>query len=184
MPPITTSNSRRLALGCVVAGAALAAVGIGSVLFVFLAGNMPPDAPLPRMYRTETTLRQAAAALELYRTHHGAYPDLGWGGLRAAWRLAEGPARPDPTDAWQQPLVYIPHGAYATPGLPVMLCDGAPCAPGTFQLYSVGADGDAGLGDPERQVDNITSWEDVPAWREHYQALHEAFMHQPQGDEP
>jgi hypothetical protein len=180
---MTTSSSRRLALGCVVAGAAAAAVIVAAVLFFFLVGNMPEEAPLARMYQTETTLRQAVAALEHYRARHGVYPPPGWGGLRAAWRSADGLTRPEPTDAWQQPLVYIPHEAYDTPVFPVLECDGAPCAPGTFQLYSVGADGDAGLHDPERRADNITSWDAVPTWREHYQALHEAFMSHPQGGE-
>ncbi len=181
---MATSNFRRLLAGGLLIAVAAGVAAVAAVLFAFLAGNMPPDAPLARMYRTEGVVRQAVAAITAYRAQHGVYPRAGAEGLHAAWRMAGQPALPGPVDAWDQPLVYLPHDAYTTSGLPVMPCDGGPCAPQTFQVYSVGADGDPGLYDPERRVDNITGWDAAPVWREAYQARHKTFMMGKQGGEP
>ena len=45
------------------------------------------------------------------------------------------------------------------------------CAAESFQLYSVGADGIAGVDEAAKQRDNICSWDLVKSWRVVYHRL-------------
>ncbi len=154
---------------------ALVAAGILVALaavYTLAALRMPQDAPLARMYRTEADIAFLAHAVEAYRAETGAYPPAGRDGLqlatkrlsRAADYVPDGP----PPDAWGHPYIYVPNTQYAEPGSQAMRCGGGYCAPDTFQIYSMGSDGDAGLDDTARQSDNITSWDSAKSWRAAY----------------
>lgn len=164
---------RRGCLAAAVAAALVILLPAGTCLYLSL--RLPEDAPLPRMYRTEAALRALATAVEAYRDAHGAYPPGGPAGLDAAVRLLSrkvdympGGA---PEDAWGRPFRYVPHTQYEAPDSPALRAPGgAPYAPGAFQLYSDGADGDSGLANPGAQRDNITNWDAARSWRPVYRA--------------
>lgn len=127
------------------------------------------------MYRTESDLIYLRNAIESYRAKEGAYPPAGPRGLREAVERLSGAARylPDgpPCDAWGRPYCYVPNTQYAQPGSRALGMGGAYAAPDTFQVYSVGADGDAGLDNPALQKDNITCWEAAKPWRPVYRQM-------------
>jgi hypothetical protein len=148
----------------VIAGGAAALVA-GSLFYLF-ALQLPEDAPLARMYRTEADLRALVTALSIYYSAHKAYPPPSHHGLRLATDFVsrnadyfpEGP----PPDAWGRPFRYVLRPPY--PQGTVSPADG-------FWLYSAGDDGEDGLDDPAKQHDNICSWDPSKSWRAFYREL-------------
>ncbi len=155
-------------------------VVVGGV-YVIVAMRLPEEAPLARMYRTEASLTALARAIDGYRIAKGAWPPPGPEGLkmatdhlsREAGYLPDGP----PSDAWGRPFVYVPSDAYAAPGSRALPnAEGGYCAPDSYQVYSMGADGDPGLEQPAAAEDNIVRWDDSRPWRALYRVLNDAFM--------
>lgn len=153
---------------------------LAAAAYVFYARRLPEDAPLARMYRTEATLRLLVRAVDGYRAAHGAWPPAGPEGLERAVAhlsrnvnyLPEGV----PRDAWDRAYVYVPADEYDGPdSLALRGPDGAWHAPGACQIYSRGADGDAGIGNPAAQRDNIVSWDPDRSWRPHYRTLNRRY---------
>jgi hypothetical protein len=132
----------------------------------------PKDAPMSQMYRTEAELRELQTAVETYYIDKAAYPPPGQEGLaKAVAHLSRNvdymPLGPT-VDAWGQPFVYVPHTHYEDPESGAIRDGEAFGAPDTFQLYSVGYDGDAGLEDAEKRGDNVKNWGKKHEWRPHY----------------
>jgi hypothetical protein len=149
--------------------------------YIIVAKRLPEDAPLARMYRTEASLAGLVRAVEGYRHDTGAWPPPGPEGLkmatdhlsRAASYFPDGP----PPDAWGRPFVYVPGDTYAAPGSSALRdARGGHFAPDSFQLYSVGADGNPGLEQGSAAEDNIVSWDDSRPWRALYHKMNKAFM--------
>jgi hypothetical protein len=144
------------------------AVVLVLVVAVFVARSfwVSPDAPMSRMYRTEADLRSLMTAIETYYAYKGVYPPPGEAGIAVALAHLSQTVDyfPDgaPLDGWGQAFVYVPHFAYRG-GESGALKDGDYFAPDSYQLYSVGADGDA-----ETVADNITSWDADRSWRRIY----------------
>ncbi|MBI5095780.1 MAG: type II secretion system protein GspG [Candidatus Hydrogenedentes bacterium] len=169
-------TSRAIRRGCGIA-VAVAVVSVAALALMILipAWRLPQDAPLARMYRTEADLAVLVKALDTYHAARGVYPPGGAGGLRMATDflsrtghyLPEGP----PTDGWDRPFVYVPGDAYAAPESQALHRAEVYYAPHTYQVYSLGADGAAGIGDVAQQQDNITSWDSAKPWRSTYQRL-------------
>jgi hypothetical protein len=163
----------------VVVWGGLAAFGIVAIGWI-MSLRVPKDSPLARMYRTEADLRALVTAVEMYRRHLGVYPPGGREGLRAATKhlsrnvdyLPQGP----PNDGWDRPYVYVPHTEYARLGSRAFTGPRGAFAPQTFQIYSVGRDGDAGLTNPELARDNIVSWDPDCSWRAVYKEGQSEFM--------
>ncbi|MFA6242360.1 MAG: type II secretion system protein GspG [Candidatus Hydrogenedentales bacterium] len=155
---------------------------------VIVAISTPQGSPTAQMFRTEATLSSLAHAVETYHAAYGAYPPAGDAGLELAVRhlsktvnyLPGGP----PRDSWEHAYYYAPTAAYEVPGSMALKSENGYFSPNSFQLYSAGIDGDPGLEDPRRRVDNITSWEEERPWRAKYRALQQAYfkshVHAPQ----
>ena len=150
--------------------------GAAALAAVFLAASlkMPYDAPLARMYRTEADIASLARAVELYKEARGEYPPPGLDGLRQATDFVSGargffPDGPTP-DAWGRPYKYVAHTDYANPDWGAQRCGGSFCAPNEFQIYSAGADGEAGT------PDDILGWDQSRPWRPVYNLMNEDFM--------
>ncbi|MCL4216299.1 MAG: type II secretion system protein GspG [Candidatus Hydrogenedentes bacterium] len=160
--------------GCVTA--TLLVIAAAMAVLLVPAWLRSPDDPLARMFRTEADLTALSHAVDVYREQEGAYPPPGLDGLeRAAAALSRNMdyfAKGPPRDAWDLPYIYVPATEYANETRKA-LKDGAGgwFAPDTFQLYSTGADGEAGLTNPEAQRDNITSWDKTKSWRKIYRNL-------------
>lgn len=161
------------------AGAGILVAGV----CLILAGRLPEDAPLARMYRTEATLAALARAIDGYHAARGAWPPPGPDGLRmatdhlsrVAGYLPDGP----PPDAWGRPFVYVPNGAYVEPGSQALQDEqGRYHAPDSYQVYSTGGDGDPGLEQRGAAADNIVHWDDSRPWRALYRSMNDAFMAQ------
>jgi len=148
--------------------------------YLIVAISTPFGSPTAQMYRTEATLKSLANAIETYRADVGAFPPAGEAGLNLAAAhlsktvnyLPDGP----PNDAWDHPYHYVPSTSYDTPGSNALKSDTGYFSPDTFQLYSAGLDGDPGIEDPRKRVDNITSWDREHSWRAKYRALQQAFF--------
>lgn len=139
------------------------------VLGVAYSLMVPVDSPRARMFRTEADLTSLVTALETYKADKGEYPPSGPAGLRMATDHLSRTANymPDgpPPDGWGRPYCYVRAQDYA--GSDTVLRDsGGNChAPGTYQLYSAGEDGNL-----QTQQDNICSWRrDAKPWREWYE---------------
>lgn len=170
---MTSSRWRKAALVClflIAGGAALL------TLFVAISLKMPYDAPLSRMYRTEADMAGLARAVELFKEGRGGFPPPGVEGLRQATDFVSGSRRffPDgpPPDAWGRSYAYAAHTDYANPDWGALECGGSFCAPGAYQLYSAGADGQAGT------PDDITGWDESHPWRPVYNLMNEEFLRQ------
>ena len=132
------------------------------------------DSPIARMYRTEADLASLANAIDAYFEAKGVYPPPGGVGLAVALEhisqsvdyFPDGP----PLDGWGRPFHYVPSFAYPTHDSGA-LKDGTYLAPETYQLYSLGQDGDAGRTNPAARADNITSWDSDRPWRSLYGKL-------------
>ena len=158
----------------------LLAMACFGVVFGFIAYSVsvPKGSPKAQMNRTEAALTLLVTALESYKTDLGAYPPPGQDGLRLATKHLSRNVNYVPgdesLDAWGQPFVYVPAAAYGAPG--TLDEGGAFLAPGTYQLYSVGMDGDPGADSIEKRYDNVTSWEADAPWRATYQRRHQKFF--------
>ena len=168
---MTSSRWRKLALVClflIVGGAALLAV------FVVTSLKLPYDAPLARMYRTEADVAALARAVEMFKQARGQYPPPGIEGLRQATDFVSGSRGffPDgpPPDAWGRPYKYVAHTDYGNPGWGALRCGDSFCALDSYQLYSVGADGETGT------RDDISSWDNSMPWRPVYNLMNEEFI--------
>jgi len=129
------------------------------------------DSPVARMYRTEADLASLVNAIDSYYEAKGVYPPPGDVGLATALdHISEAvdyfPGGP-PSDGWGRAFRYVPHFAYPTKDSGA-LKDGAYFAEDGYQLYSLGADGDAGKTNARARADNITSWERDRPWRDVY----------------
>jgi len=169
------SSARRFG-GCLPPVVVLCVFGlILASFYLLLSLRLPKDAPLARMYRCEADLAFLIKAVDHYRELKGAYPPAGAGGLAEATRLLSSKANylPDgpPPDAWGHPYHYVPHTQYDQSQWLAQRCGEGFCAPGTYQIYSGGADGD-----PAKQDDNICSWDSSKAWRIVYREANKAFM--------
>lgn len=156
-----------------------AAIMIGGVYLV-VSIRMPEDAPLARMYRTEADLVALRKAIDTYHQTYGVYPRAGAGGLRRATdflsrNAAYFPQGP-PLDGWGRPFHYVPFTQYQDPTAGALSSNGDYHAPNTYQLYSLGADGEAGLHTSDSQLDNITSWDSRKPWRNVYGKLQETYL--------
>lgn len=165
-------------------------LGFGAVVLVALvalvavlalpAWRLPENAPLARMYRTEADLAVLVKALDTYHAAYGVYPPAGLGGLRLATDYLSRtghymPTGPTP-DGWGHPYVYVPNGSYGESCSQALRGERGYFAMDSYQVYSLGADGAAGLTDPEKRRDNITSWDRAKSWRPVYKALNAAYM--------
>ncbi|NIA14000.1 MAG: hypothetical protein GWP08_07960 [Nitrospiraceae bacterium] len=147
---------------------------------VLISLRMPEDAPLARMYRTEADLTGLARALDGYYAEHGQYPPAGPEGLRMATEhlskiAAYFPSGPPP-DAWDRPYCYVPAAQYDDPGAGALRSEDGHCAPGAYQLYSLGADGASGIDREAARHDNICNWDKTKPWRRVYRKMNKAFM--------
>ena len=167
-------NRLRLAVrGCLVAALAACIVCLIVFLVYFaVALRIPNDAPRARMYRAETDLTAMAKAVDTYFNTHGAYPESGSEGLRRATAHLSSSADYFPTgpplDPWYRPYVYVRHTDYRKPGSWALHVPEGFHAPNTYQLYSKGADGVAGLDDEAQRRDNICHWDRAKSWRPLY----------------
>ncbi len=172
--------SGRILRGCLFAvGIAVALVVAGVVSLLIVSWRRPEDSPLARMYRTEADLAALAKAVAMYAEAHSVYPPPGQVGLRLATDYVSRDTAyfPDgpPPDGWERPYRYVPSSEYAAKNSGACRVEGEFAAPGAFQLYSLGADGVAGLDDAAQQADNITSWDPSKAWRAIYHEQEVAF---------
>lgn len=177
----STSTSRRTISGkYILLFFPILAVLSFAATHLIVALSTPRHSPKAQMYRTEATLRSLANAIETYRADLGTYPPAGESGLRLAVThlsktvdyLPDGP----PRDAWDRAYYYVPSADYDLPGSTAIKMDGQSMAPGTYQLYSAGIDGDPGLDDPRKRADNITSWDSERPWRTKYYYLQQAYF--------
>ena len=174
------SDARRLG-GCLPLAAVLCVFGLILASFYFLLSlHLPKDAPLARMYRCEADLAFLIKAVDHYHEVKGEYPAAGAEGLAEATRLLSAKVNylPDgpPPDAWGRAYQYVPHAQYGQPQWQALRCGEAFCAPGAYQIYSAGADGDAGMNDPAKRADDICSWDPSKPWRAVYREANAAFM--------
>jgi len=166
-------SSRWRKVGCVFL---FLAAGVAALAAVFVAASlkMPYDSPLARMYRTEADIASLVRAVELFKEARGEYPPPGLDGLRQATDFISGARAffPDgpPPDAWGRPYKYVPHTDYDNPDWGAQRCGKSFCAPNAFQIYSAGADGEAGT------RDDITPWDKSRPWRPVYNLMHEDFV--------
>ncbi len=170
MKSISTSKTKRVCFFAAF-GATVLFFSIG-VSYLIVVLSTPEDSPRARMFRTEADLRALVTAIETYNDNWGVYPPPGPMGIRAATdflsrNVAYLPGGP-PFDAWGHPYQYVPATAYGEPGSGALRGEDDYYAPGTYQLYSPGMDGDPGLAETLKQRDNITSWEATRPWRAVY----------------
>lgn len=178
MKSTSTSKGRR---GCFFAvfGALIIFFSIG-VTGLILAISTPQDSPRARMFRTEADLRALITAVETYKSALGAFPPAGPEGLRLATEFLSRnvdylPGGP-PLDAWGNAYQYAPATAYNSPGSPALKDDSGYFAPGSYQIYSPGMDGDAGMEETLKQRDNISSWDIQRSWRSVYTERQKKFL--------
>jgi hypothetical protein len=174
---MTLISKRR---GCLpIALLVVAPFGILAAAWLYYSWRIPADSPLAQMYRTEVDLRALVTALETYRDAHGAYPPSGPEGMALAVEVLSGEPgyMPDgpPPDAWGRPFRYLAAGDYEGAGAQAFSDGDEYFVHSEFQLFSVGADGEAGYDDTAPQRDNINNWERHKGWRAHYHELQEAF---------
>lgn len=174
-----TSKSRRNGCILLVFFLLMATVAVG-LSFLVMSIAVPENSPLAQMYRTEAALALLINAIETYRADLGDFPPPGQEGLRLATRHLSRHVNyvtdEQSLDAWGRPFVYVPARAYTESDSPAIRDGIAFFAPDTYQLYSVGIDGDAGLESAAKRADNIVSWDDRRTWRERYRKLHQEFF--------
>lgn len=159
---------------------ATAATALAFVAWLLVAAwRLPADAPLARMYRTEADLASLVKVIELYRRDCGAYPPAGVAGLALATKAVSRrvdyfPGGPPP-DGWERAFCYVPSAQYGETGTGALGDGGAYFAPDTFQIYSMGEDGDPGIDNIVHREDNIVSWEPRKPWRAAYARKNAAY---------
>lgn len=148
--------------------------------FIAYSVSIPMGSPKARMNRTEAGLTVLMTALRAYKTDFGVYPPAGQEGLLLAAKHLSRNVNylPDTQalDAWDRPYVYVPSTDYAKPGSGALEEGGKYFAPDSYQLYSVGMDGEAGENSIEKRADNITSWDAGHAWRKTYFRRHQEYF--------
>ena len=168
---------RRTCLVAFLVPAAAAALLLAGLIVWSL--RMPRNAPLARMYRTEVDLTVLVNAVEAYHGEHGVYPPAAAEGLRLATDRLSGQVDylPEgiPCDAWGNPFHYVPARDYAQPGSGALRSQEGYFAPDTFQIYSGGGDGDAGIDAADPRRDNIHSWDSDKSWRATYHEYQRVF---------
>lgn len=174
-----TSKEKRngCILGIFFGGLSLFSVGLA---YLVISISTPAGSPMAQLYRTEVGLTALVKAVETYKNDLGVYPPAGQEGLLLAARHLSRNANYMPEeqqlDSWGHPYVYVPASDYAKPGSGAMKDRDTYFAPDTFQIYSVGMDGDAGDEAPLRRKDNITSWEPDRPWRPTYKDRHKEYF--------
>lgn len=148
--------------------------------YLVISISTPQGSPMAQLYRTEVGLTALVKAVETYKNDLGVYPPAGQEGLTLATRHLSRNANYMPeqqdVDSWGHPYIYVPASDYAQPNSGAMRERDAYFAPDTFQIYSVGLDGDAGQEAPLRRRDNVTSWESDRPWRPVYKELHKQYF--------
>jgi len=134
---------------------------------------------MARMYRTETGLAALENATRQYFLKYRTYPPAGEAGLRlAAGYLSRNvdylPGGP-PLDGWGRPFQFVPASQYSEPQWEAIEGPQGYYNPGSYQLFSVGADGKAGVDNATAQADNITNWDRDRSWRAAYARLQEEY---------
>lgn len=175
-----TSKSRsRVLLTLVLIGMCIFGVVLG---FIAYSVSIPAGSPKARMSRTEAALTLLKTALDTYKTDLGVYPPAGQAGLRMATRHLSRNVNyiteDESLDGWDQPFVYSPGADYSKEGSGALETDGKYFAPDSYQLYSIGMDGDAGVVATDKRADNITSWEADHIWRKTYQRRHQEYFYE------
>lgn len=169
----------RRALTYVAAGLFLAAATLAGWMLVS-AARLPQDAPLAQMYRAEAGLAALMKAVETYQAAYGAYPPAGREGLRQAAAHLSGAANflPDgpPLDPWGRDYVYAPSREYDVADSLALRDESGFYSAQTYQLYSMGADGDPGIDQPGARRDNISNWDPEKPWRSVYKERNRLFM--------
>ncbi|MDZ4860961.1 MAG: type II secretion system protein GspG [Candidatus Hydrogenedentes bacterium] len=176
-----TAKSRRRRNGCILTAFFGGFAAISLVLgYIIIAISTPPGSPKAEMYRTESALTALVTAVNTYKADLGMYPPAGQDGLVRAMRHLSKTANYMPQtealDSWGNPFIYAPSDSYASTNSGAMRDDNAYYAPDTYQLYSVGMDGDAGANSIYKQMDNITNWDGEKPWRETYHRRHQEFF--------
>lgn len=152
-------------------------IGVGLLVAAIAAFLIIPsltrdsESPIARMYRTEADLASLVNAIDMYFEAKGVYPPPGEVGLAVALDhisqsvnyFPDGP----PVDGWGRTFHYVPSFAYPTKNSGA-LANSAYFAPDSYQLYSLGQDGDDGRTNPAARADNITSWDEDRPWRSVY----------------
>lgn len=174
---MTSKRRSQFLLTLVLVGMCVLGIVLG---FIAYSVSIPMGSPKARMNRTEAALTVLVTALRTYKTDFGVYPPTGQEGLRLATKHLSRNVNymPDDNalDAWGQPFVYVPSADFAKPGSGALEERGVYSAPDSFQLYSVGMDGDAGENAIAKRADNITSWDENHSWRETYFRRHQDFF--------
>ena len=171
----------RVLRGCAVTTiCAMAGLSACAIAYAVYASRIPHDSPIARMYRAETDIGTLVRAVEVYRKEHGAYPEPGMEGLRKATaqfssKAVYFPGGP-PMDPWGRAYQYVSHERYAEPGSAAMRGPDGYYMPDGVQVYSMGADGDAGLEDASHAMDNLSNWDKERSWRALYKTLHKQYM--------
>jgi type II secretion system (T2SS) protein G len=168
-----TSSAKRW--GCTTFCVVAVGGAVALYAYVLYTSRVPADWPLPSMYRTEADLRVLVKAVEQYHSDLGVYPPAGLVGLRRATdhlsRVGNYMPAGPPGDGWGREYAYVPHLDYDRVESPALRDTTGIYAPGAYQIYSAGRDGDPGAEDASAQVDNITSWDlGTRPWRAHYRA--------------
>ncbi len=149
---------------------ALLIISVGA-LIITPALMRDSDSPVARMYQTEADLASLANAIDAYHDAKGVYPPSGEVGLAVALDHISQTVDyfPDgaPLDGWGRAFHYVPHFAYPSKDSGALRGE-IYFAPDTYQLYSLGEDGDSGKADRAAQADNITSWDRERSWRNVY----------------
>ena len=166
-------------LTLVLIGMCLFGIALG---FVAYSVSIPAGSPKARMSRTEAALTLLKTAIDTYKTDLGVYPPAGQPGLRMATKHLSRNVNyitdEESLDGWDQPFIYVPSAEYATKGLGALEVSGKFFAPDTYQLYSIGMDGDAGIDATDKRADNITSWESDHPWSKTYQRRHQDYFYE------
>jgi len=152
----------------------LAVVMVLLAIFLVHWSRRPGASPLEKMQWTEAQMDQFSNALNVYYTAYKQYPTMAHFGRvihSCAILYSEG----KPLDAWGHPFAYVPAYQLDEDGSPA-LANGSFYPEAPYQLYSRGADGDAGNVKMKARVDNITSWEKAKPWRKSYEKLEKDYQ--------
>ncbi|HRI87836.1 MAG TPA: type II secretion system protein GspG [Candidatus Hydrogenedentes bacterium] len=172
--------SRRRRNGCILTaffgGFAALSLALG---YIIIAISRPEGSPIAQMFRAEAGLAVLVMAVETYKTDLGAYPPSGQEGLLLAMRHVSKNVDYMPQDQaldpWGFPFVYVTRDAYASTAS-ALQNDGAYLSPNTYQLYSIGMDGDAGVDSSYGVNDNISNWDTDKSWRKTYERRHREYF--------
>jgi hypothetical protein len=138
------------------------------VTFRIISGSrMPLDSPVPMMYRTEAQMQSLLSSIDKHHKMYGEYPPSGIDGQKAAVDALNATVQyltELPRDAWGRHFVYIRSADYDNEaGAIKNLETGGFHNPETYQLYSLGMDGQPSI------TDSINNWDKNRSWRKVYE---------------